>query len=265
MILPKPTQLLVAAFLFAGFAQAAFADGITHDTFDISGTVYVTNAKATPVVTPAGTCPANTSCMFWQDASGTTTGKVDISVTGLPNGDIPAAIAGNDAANVASLQDPPAVVGSAISVPFMTFNNGGVTTTLTLTEILPGIFSSSECGAAPIVGQVCTQPGSPFNFVNNPPAPGQATMTWAFEGIGDAPGVTWLGNFTSQFGTPFQEEFGNLATNGYIDSSFSATMSLSGSPTAAPEPGTIVLFTVGVGSLLLFRRRAFRADSRQGL
>ena len=265
MILPKPTQFLVAAVLFAGFAQAAFADGITHGTFDISGTVYVTNSEPTPVVTPAGTCPANTSCIFWQDGTGTTNGKVDISATGLPNGDIPVAIAGNDAANVASLQNPPAVVGGPISLPFMTFNNGGITTTLTLTEILPGVFSSSECGAAPIVGQVCTLPGSPFNFVNNPPVPGQATMTWAFEGIGDAPGVTWLGNFTSQFGTPFQEEFGSLAANGYIGSSFSATISLSGSPTPAPEPGTIFLFTVGIGSLLLFRRRAFRADSRQAL
>jgi len=263
MILPKPTQFLVAAFLFAGFVQAAFADGITHGTFDISGTVYVTNPEATAVVTPAGTCPANTSCIFWQDGSGTTNGKVDISATGLPNGDIPVAIAGNEGANVASLQDPPDAVGSAISVPFMTFNNGGVTTTLTLTEILPGVFSSAECTSAPTVGQVCTLPGSPFNFVNDPPVPGQATMTWAFEGIGDAPGVTWLGNFTSQFGTPFQEEFGDLATNGYIDSTFSATMSLSGSPTPAPEPGTIVLLTVGIGSLLLFRRRAFRADSRQ--
>lgn len=265
MILQKPAQFLVAALLFAAFAQAAFADGITHGTFDISGTVYVTIFETTPVVTPAGTCPANTSCIFWQDGSGTTDGKVDISATGLPNGDIPVAIAGNDAANVASLQDPPDVAGSAISVPFMTFNNGGVTTTLTLTEILPGIFSSAECGAAPTIGQVCTLPGSPFNFVNNPPAPGQATMSWAFEGTSDTPGVTWMGNFTSQFGPPFQTEFGELASNGYIGSSFSATMSLSGSPTPAPEPGTIFLFTVGIGSLLLFRRRAFRADSRQAL
>lgn len=262
MSLARLSQFLVPAFLFACFVQGAFADDITHGTFDISGTLYLTTAEATSVVTPAGTCPANTSCIFWQDGSGTTNGEVDISTAGLPNGDIPRAIAGNDAANVASLTNPPDGVGTAISVPFMTFNNGGVTTTLTLTEILPGIFGSAGCSLAPpAAGQTCTPTGSPFNFVND--SSDLATMSWVFDGITDTPDVTWVGNFTSQFNTSYQILLGDLVTNGYVDSTFSADMSLTGSPTTAPEPGTIGLFTTGIGSLLLLRRRVFRADSRK--
>jgi hypothetical protein len=255
----KTTQyvkILVAALVFACFVQGVFADDITNGIFVISGTIYITNAQSTPVVTAAGTCAANVSCIFWQDGLGTTNGKIDISASGLPNGDIPAAIAGNDAANIASLLNPPDAVGTAISVPFMTFNNGGVTSTLTLTKIFPGLYTSTECTAPPAVGQTCTPPGSMFNFVNNPPIFGRALMTWEFEGITGTPGVTWAGGFTSQFpaNTPYQTVFANLATNGFVADTFSATIVLAGSPTPAPEPGTISLFTFGIGSLLLLRR-----------
>ena len=156
-------KILAAALVFAGFAQGSFGAAISHGTINISGTIYFTAAEATPVVTAAGTCPAGEACIFWQDSNGTTNGKVDISSSGLPNGDIPLAIAGNDGGNIASLVNP--TVGSAISVPFMSFNNGGITTTLDLTFIAPGIYASTECTASPAVDQTCTQSGSMFNWV----------------------------------------------------------------------------------------------------
>jgi hypothetical protein len=253
-------KALFAALVFLGFAQASLGTTITTGSFDISGTFYVTLSEATPVITPGGSCPANVSCIFWQDGSGMHNGEVDISTSGLPNGDIPLAIAGNDAANISNLMNPPEVVGSAFSpTAFMTFNNDAVTTELLLNYIFPGIYSSSNCGAAPAVGQDCTPFGSLFNFVNNPPPTGQATASWVFSGVTDTPGVTWTGNFTSQFpaNTPFQTVLGELASNGYVDNTFSATITLSAA-TATPEPSTLALFGGGLLGMAGFIRRKVR-------
>jgi hypothetical protein len=243
-------EVLGLAVLFAGLVESAFGATITQGFFDISGTIYVTNPEATPVVTPAGTCPANQACIFWQDSNAANDQMVDISAASLPNGNIPAALAGNDAANIANLTNPPDAVGSAISVPsFMTFNNAGITTVLDLTLIDPGIYPSTDCTAPAAVGQVCTLPGSLFSFVNNPPGPGQATATWVFEGVTDTTGVTWTGNFTSQFpsSTPFQTVISDLTTNGYVSNTFSATITLIPPATTTPEPGTMGLIGVGGG------------------
>jgi hypothetical protein len=107
---------------------------------------------------------------------------------------------------------------------------------------------------APAVGQQCTLVGSLFNFVNNPPSPGQATATWVFGGITNTPGVTWVGNFNSQFpGIPYQTVLSDLATNGYVSNTFSATITL-----MVPEPGTMVFMLMGsalIGIAALLRRR----------
>jgi hypothetical protein len=252
-------KTLRVALLLAGFMQAAFGVTITQGFFNIAGTVYVTNATGSPVVTPAGTCPAGVACILFQDSTGTTNGKIDISSSGLPNGNIPASIAGNDAATISNLMNPPDIVGSFPPVVFLSGFMGGVTTTLSINNIFPGIYSPAACGAAPAVGQQCTPPGSLFNLVNNPPPPGQATVTWAFSGTTNS-GSTWVGNFTSQFpgGTPYQTVLGELATNNFVSNTFSGTITLS----AVPEPGTLVFMMVGcglIGLALLYRRRSVRA------
>jgi len=247
------------AVVFVSLVPSSFGATITNGVFDISGTIFVTNPEASPVVTAAGTCPTGVACILWQDANGTTSGKVDISTAGLPSGDIPVGIAGNDAANVATLMNPPDGVGTAIDLPdFMTFNNAGVTTTLTLTQILPGIYTSTDCTAAPAVGQTCTPAGSLFNLVNNPPPTGQATVTWVLEGTTSS-GSTWVGNFTSQFpqNTPFQTVLSNLETNGFVNNTFSATITLT-PPSMVPEPGTMVFMAIGsalIGLAALLRNR----------
>jgi hypothetical protein len=237
---------------------SSFASTITSGSFDISGTIYVTNPESTPVVTAAGTCPTGIACILWQDGAGTTNGEVDISSAGLPNGNIPASIAGTNAADMANLMDPPDAVGTAIDVPdFITFNSG-VTTDLTLTYIEPGIYTPAECGAAPAVGQTCTPPGSLFNLVNNPPPVGQATVTWVMEGTTTS-GSTWIGNFTTQFpaGTPYQTVLTDLATNGFVDNTFSGTITLM--PAAqTPEPATLTLMGTGLILLALGLRRRKR-------
>jgi len=273
-----PLQILGVAALLAASAQTSFGAIITTGHFDISGTIYVTAPGASPVVTPGGTCPAGTQCIFWWDPINLTPNKVDISGSGLPNGDIPLAAAGNLAGNIFNLTNPPQAVGVPLApAPFFSFNNAAISTVLMLNFIDPGFYSSAQCGLAPASGQQCTLPGSLFNFVNNgPPAPPggcgtataptgcQATATWTLEGTyNNGPGQingSWVGNFTSQFPypKPYQAVFADLAARGYVENTFSATISL----TAVPEPEPATLAVTG-GLLLLvglvFRRRAARA------
>jgi hypothetical protein len=179
----------------------------------------------------------------------------------LPNGDIPLALAGNDAANISSLTIPPEVVGGAgfANTLFMTFNNGGVTTQLMINFIDPGIYGSGLCSSAPAPGQQCTPPGSLFSFVNNPPSPGEATVSWVLEGAtaGNVnPQERWVGNFTSQFplGTPYQTVLSQVAANGFVSNTFSATITLVAAPTV-PEPGALVLMITGLIGFSAFLRR----------
>jgi len=262
------TRILGAAVVLGGLVQCSVAATITNGFFDFGGTIYVTNPETTAVVTAAGTCPVETACIFWQDGSGTHDQEVDISASGLPNGvppnNVPASIAGTDGGNMTNLMNPTDGVGVAINVPdFFSFNNGGVTTTLNLTFIEPGFYSSTDCTMSPAVGQSCTLPGSLFNFVNNPPPSTlgtpcngqcQATATWVLEGTTNTPGVTWTANFTAQFpvGTPYQTVFAEFVSN-----TFSATLSLT-----VPEPGTLGMMLIGsglVGLATLLRRRSPRS------
>jgi len=244
--------------LFAGLFQASFASTITNGSFDITGTVFFTVPEASPVVTPAGTCPANTACFLWENSAGTVLDKVDISSAGLPNGDIPSAIAGNDAANISNLMNPPDIVGGTGFAPatFMTFNNAGITTQLLIDLIEPGIFTSAGCTATPPApGQLCTPPGSPVSFVNT--SRSQATASWVLDGVTDTPGISWTGNFTSALSTPFQTALAGLAANGSVSETFSATITLTGTPitTTVPEPGSMALTIISLGLIATFVRR----------
>jgi PEP-CTERM motif len=62
------------------------------------------------------------------------------------------------------------------------------------------------------------------------------------------------GNFNSQFpGIPYQTVLSDLATNGYVSNTFSATITL-----MVPEPGTMVFMLMGsalIGIAALLRRR----------
>ena len=269
------SKFLGKAVLLAGLVPASLgAAFITNGHFDVAGTLFVTDFRTTAVVTPAGTCPASAggmACIFWQDPTGASNGKLDISATGLPNGDIPVAISGNDAANVTTETNPPEIVGSPgfANELFMTFNNAGIATQLMLNFIDNGIYSAAACAAAPVSGQQCTLPGSLFNFVNNPPpSPGtacgtgcQATATWVFEGVtAGNPSFQskWTGNFTAQFplGSNYQAVFAQLSSQGYVSNTFSGTITLS----TVPEPGTIVVMIgAGLVGLSLFLRRRITA------
>jgi len=99
--------------------------------------------NSTPFSVPGTTfvCPATEACIFWQDSAGSSNDKLDITSTGLPNGNIPLALAGNDAANVSNLANPPEVVGGSGFTPttFHDLQQRGYHTDLMLSYIVPGI------------------------------------------------------------------------------------------------------------------------------
>ena len=258
-------RITLAAILFAGLVQASFAGIVTNGSFAISGTVYVTDI--TGRVTPAGTCAAGSQCIFWQSGATTTLLRADISTSGLPSGSgvglIPTSIAGNDAAILTNLSNPPNLVDGVgfTDQTFLTFNpatGSGITTALMLNFIAAGIYSPAACSANPAlaaVGQVCTLPGSLFNFVNNPGL--QATATWVFDGVTSGnpnPQEIWTGNLSSQFSFPFQTVLANLSANGYVSNTYSGTITLG--PNPAPEPGSLIMIGTGmIGLAVLLRRR----------
>jgi hypothetical protein len=246
-------KIFGAAVLFVGLAQSSFGSIISNGNFAINGTIYVVNFGVDPDgAGPLGTCGAAGGCIDWQSGGSATLNVADISLSGLPNGDIPLAIAGNNAANIFNLTNPPDNVAPPVFFPqmFLTFANGGVTTQLDITTIFPGINGNPAC----LVGPQCTPAGSLFNFVNN--ISNQATATWAFAGVthlpGQVPQSTWTGNFTSQFAVPYQTVLANLAANGFVSNTYSATITL----TTVPEPGSLIIMGSGlIGLAGLLRRR----------
>jgi len=243
-------RIFAGGILFSALAMTASAAMITKGTFNVDGEIYVTGlvTGANVVIPGVGTCLVGEACIFWQDNSlPPNNDKLDITAAGLPNGDIPAAIAGTDAANVANLFNPPAVVGASFPPEFfMSFNNAGITTQLLINFIAAGIDGSAGCSASPAAaGQVCTPPGSLFNLQNLSAT--SSTAGWSLSGItNDSTLTRWTGTFTSQFNTmSFQQVLGDLATNGFVQNSFSGSITL----TQVPEPGPIT--AVGMGLMLI--------------
>lgn len=237
-------KILLLGAVLSGLATASFASTITNGTFSIAGTIYVTGPGG--VNTPAGTCSAGFVCILFQDTAGIDD-KINISPLGLPNGDIPLAIAGNDAANIFNLTNPPDTVDPLFPpAPFMAFNNAGITTALEIDFIAAGINGSAGCGATPpAAGQLCTPPGSLFNLQNLTAT--SSIASWTFQGVtNDNPLVTWNGTFTSQLNTaPFQTVLAALSTNGFVSNTFSGQITLS----IIPEPGTVSFLLLGIGMI----------------
>jgi len=253
-------RILFATFLLAAlFCASSQAAPILSGTFSTAGTITVFNGGV-----PG--CAAAGGCITWADPTGTIPNRADISAVGLTG--VFAGIAGfsgNAQANVTNLVNPPEVVGPPgfAPQPFMSFCATTpcvppVTTTLLVNFIPNGIFPPTQCGPPPSVGQVCTTPGSLFNFVNNPGGPsapnGQATATWVLNGVTNDGQSSWTGNFTAQFGVPFQTVFAQLAATGSVSNTYSATFTVT--QITIPEAGTMSMLGLGlvVFSTLLRRK-----------
>jgi hypothetical protein len=248
------TRRVLLAIVLGGLMCASLpAAPILFGNFNIAGNITVSNAGFNG-------CPAGSLCISWTDPPATAANKADIAGSGLTGvfATIPG-FSGNDAANITNLTSPPEIVDGPgfAPQPFMSFNNGGVSTTLLINFIAAGIYGPGQCALAPAVGQQCTVPNSLFNFVNNPPpAPAgpQATASWILTGVTNDGNSTWVGNFTSQFAVPFQTVLAQLQQTGSVTNSYSATFTVT--QNQVPEAGTLSLLGLGlVGLSMKLRRR----------
>jgi len=251
-------RILFATLMLAAlFCASSQASPILSGTFNIAGNITVENAGSLG-------CPAATQCITWSDPPALLANKADISGTGLTGvfASLQPGFSGNDMANIFDLRNPPQTVGGtgySPAVLFMSFNEPGVTTTLLGNFIASGIYTATACTAAPLVGQQCTPTGSLFNFVNNPNPgnPPQATATWVLAGVTNDGLSTWTANFTAQFGVPFQTVLGNLASSGFVNNTYSATVTVT--PNAGvPEAGTMSLLGLGLVLVSTLARRKAR-------
>ena len=220
---PAASALTIAVGLCA-LPAASFAAAI-FGSFNIDGTVTVTP-----------------STISWTDNAGVS-GKTTIASSGL-SGSFTGL--GNTEVSIFSLTNPPDAVNSTFTpTAFINFASG--LPNLLIDFINLGSYTASNCAASPAVaGQTCTPPnpgGSPFGFTNLGTPGGTPTGSsgaFSFSGVTSDGLATWTGNFTSQFGTPFQTVLQGLASTGSVTNTYSGTITLT-AITTVPEPTTIVL------------------------
>jgi hypothetical protein len=135
---------------------------------------------------------------------------------------------------------------------------------LTLTEVLPGTFTTAECGATPAPGQTCTPPNSSFDLSNADISDSTATFVIIGNAVDGNPADTspFRAVFTAQFSVPYQELLSALAANGNTgnySSSYSETINIT--PSGVPEPATFLLIGVGMTAIGILGRRRTANDS----
>jgi hypothetical protein len=142
-------------------------------------------------------------------------------------------------------------VGTTVSVPdFMTFA-GAPNLSFTLTELVPGTFTSCP-GLPAVAGQTCTPPGTEYNLTNQTAMSSVASFTVDGYLVNTAtPGVLtpFVGIFSTQFpNESYQEVVAQILNGGTAAATYSADFITSPS-SSTPEPGTI--FTLLSGGLFL--------------
>ncbi|MEO7145347.1 MAG: hypothetical protein ABI165_17770 [Bryobacteraceae bacterium] len=172
-----------------------------------------------------------------------------INVLGTSTGSFASAGSSVNIADLSSLVVP---VGATVNdVNFITFP-AQPTWSFTLTELLPGVYTSAACTAAPAPGQTCTPNiagGSPFNLTNN--STSTSTVSFSFLGTAqDSTTPTLKSNVQGIFSETFsnqnlQQLVSTVVGGGTIVTSYSGTVTASTVP--EPGPGSMVL----LGAMLI--------------
>jgi len=123
------------------------------------------------------------------------------------------------------------------------------TWSFTLTQVLPGVFGSGSCTAAPAAGQSCTPAGSPFNLTNI--GGNQVNVNFAFTGIAND-GLGNLSSISGTFGTTFsnttlQAIYAQIIAGNAVVTTASGTIAATATP--IPEPGSASTIILGMSLL----------------
>jgi hypothetical protein len=146
----------------------------------------------------------------------------------------------------ATIKDIPSPMGGPISILNFIVMPNAPAITFHLTFIDFGLFTAANCGSAPAAGQVCTPPGSAFNFMNT--SVNSSTLSFNVRGLTNflatpADISQFSGVFTTQFSDmSYQAVLATLAAGGSVTSSWSASFTVVGGPAQpTPEPTTLAL------------------------
>jgi hypothetical protein len=126
---------------------------------------------------------------------------------------------------------------------------------LDLTEILPGVGTTSDCANLSGAG-TCTPAGTPFNIIGT----GLNTSEIAFDLVGLATNMaTGESNpfdsmFTAEIDIPFADLISTLSAGGSLSSTYLASITAT-STSGVPEPATLALMGLGFAGMAYMRRR----------
>jgi len=239
--------------------QQQVAVNLQYIDFDFTGTTTITSpptvASGTVDGSGIGTFLVNGANGDFSGLAGTTLMAADLCQAGTAfNGNGPC-----PASHMAS-------VGSSVNILFMTLSNGW---TITMTDLLPGDFTTAGCFGPPTAGQTCTPvlPGgaiSPFDLTNNgaffgAPVTGVG-IQMAFLGIltettNGNQTAPIKGSFSTTFNsTDLQTILANVVAGKTVVSSAQATV---GIQSAVPEPSTFAFMVIGgllIGCTLVPRK-----------
>jgi hypothetical protein len=146
-------------------------------------------------------------------------------------------------------------IGTPFLTPqWMTFDAeliGHTIPTLDLTFIDPGVYSAADCFTAPHLSQVCTPPGSMFNFQNS--GPDSSILTFRLRGLTvGRPGELrqFESIFFAEFPSYFDQILAILDGGGFVETTYLSLFIAD--PSTVPEPGAVSLLVAG--TLVVLRR-----------
>ena len=153
-------------------------------------------------------------------------------------------------------------VGAAVNyTDFLTFSAPAASQwTITLTKLLPGVFTATNCFSAPAAGQTCTVglPGvSDFNWANT--SSHSSTVSATFEGLATDKATGETTQVLGTLGATFSDRsYQQVLTEAVAGSTI--TTSYSGTITAVPEPATTSMMLLGgllaAGAMVTRRMRS---------